>query len=385
MSFSKLSRFLLQVLTVGIAAAVVVLFLMPENREDPRPVVQVHKSDPTPQLVPSEGPVSYATAVQRAAPAVVNVYTRKVITERTHPLLNDPLFRRFFGDYFDAPRERTQTSLGSGVVVSDRGYVLTNYHVIEDADAIELLIADGRALNATVVGVDPETDLAVLKVETNDLPVITVSSRDLQVGDVVLAIGNPFGVGQTVTQGIVSATGRNRLGINTFEDFIQTDAAINPGNSGGALINAHGELVGINTAIFSRSGGSMGIGFAIPANLAQGVLAQIIEEGQVVRGWLGIEAQDLSSQLAESFGLDSVHGVVVAGVMRGGPAHDAGLRPGDIILAIDGARIADARGALNAIARVRPGHSLHIEGLRAGEPFETDAEVVQRPAAVTGD
>jgi serine protease DegS len=384
MPISKLSRFLLQAVTAGIAAAVVVLFLLPDNgaEQPPRPVIEVRHAGERVAADPGLGPVSYADAVRKAAPSVVNIFTSKQVSERRHPIIDDPLFQRFFGDQFAQPRQRTQTSLGSGVIISTEGYVLTNYHVIEDADEIEMLTADGRPVQASLVGADPETDLAVLRVENGDLPTITVgASADLEVGDVVLAIGNPFGVGKTVTQGIVSATGRNRLGINTFEDFIQTDAAINPGNSGGALVNAYGDLVGINTAIFSQSGGSLGIGFAIPIDLARDVMMQIVEHGRVVRGWLGIEVQDLSPQLVESFGLESTRGVVVAGVLRGGPAHQAGIQPGDVITTINDAEIEDARAALNAISRVRPGDRLAITGIREGEGFEADAEVTERPSA----
>jgi serine protease DegS len=377
MSVSKLGRFLVQGLVIGTVAGALLLWLGPDSVE--RPVVQLQQ-DTSPRGPAASGPVSYAEAVASAAPAVVNIYTTTVVRSAPHPFLDDPLFRRFFGDQFSTPRERTQNSLGSGVIISPQGYLLTNNHVVAEADQIEVLLSDGRSLSAELVGSDPETDLAVLRIEAADLPVATVgTARDLQVGDVVLAIGNPFGVGQTVTLGIVSATGRNRVGINTFEDFIQTDAAINPGNSGGALIDAHGRLVGINTAIVSRSGGSLGIGFAIPVELAQDVLTQILENGRVVRGWLGIEAQQLTPALAESFGIEEAAGVIIAGVMRGGPADTAGLQPGDIILELNGEPIEDPRKALEVIARQRPGAELKIRGLRDGRPFEAEATVVQRP------
>jgi serine protease DegS len=380
---SRVSRFFLQVVVVGIVAAAAVVIFFPDLVRDSRPVVEVRQGNGTPLDVRSEGPVSYADAVAHAAPAVVNIHTRKTVTQQAHPFADDPLFRRFFGDRFDAPGNRTQTSLGSGVIFSPQGYVLTNDHVVRDADEIEVMLADGRSLEAAVVGTDPDTDLAVLRVESGQegLPSITVGgSSGLRVGDVVLAIGNPFGVGQTVTQGIVSATGRSRLGINTYEDFIQTDAAINPGNSGGALINAYGELVGINTAIFTRSGGSHGIGFAIPVDLARDVMTQIIEQGQVVRGWLGIEVQEITPQLAESFGLSDRRGVLIAGVLRDSPAGRAGMRPGDIITHIGGDRVNDAQDALNFIARARPGETLHMEGVRDGKNVEIRSEVGKRPA-----
>ncbi len=321
--------------------------------------------------------VSYASAVEAAAPAVVNIHTAKRVASA--PLAADPLFRHFF-NLPDAPRERLEASLGSGVIVSDKGYILTNHHVIEGAEAIQVSLRDGRVASARVVGTDPESDLAVLKIDLPDLPVITLGHSDeLRTGDVVLAIGNPFGVGQTVTMGIVSATGRSRLGISTFEDFIQTDAAINPGNSGGALINALGQLVGINTAIFTRSGGSQGIGFAIPINLARTVTEQIIRYGRAVRGWLGVEIQDVTPALAESFRLPRVEGVLVAGVLKDGPAHRAGLRPGDLILAIDGEPVRDGQEAMNRIAAITPGQRVRLTVLRQGQQLEIEAEVGVRP------
>ncbi|MBZ0070394.1 MAG: Do family serine endopeptidase [Gammaproteobacteria bacterium] len=385
MNLRKLIVFLLQSATVGLVAAAALLLLKPELFHTEPAVVEVREV--VGQGARSgdglgSGTVSYADAVERAAPAVVNVYTAKLITQRVHPLFNDPLFQHFFGDQFGAERQRLQTSLGSGVIISAQGYVLTNNHVVSGADQIQVMISDGRSLDAKIVGVDPDTDLAVLKIKADVLPSIVIGdSARLRVGDVVLAIGNPFGVGQTVTQGIVSATGRNQLGISTFENFIQTDAAINPGNSGGALINAHGELIGINTAIFSKSGGSQGIGFAIPESLAKGVMKQIIEHGQVVRGWLGIEAQDLTPALAESFGLKDVQGVLISGVLRSGPADQAGLQPGDIVTALNDAPVSDARDSMNRIAELRPGTKLHIGGLRDGAAFTLDAVIGQRPNA----
>jgi serine protease DegS len=380
---TKVSRFFLQVVVVGVVAAAIVMVFFPDLVQESRPVVEVRQGNGSALGPRMEGPVSYADAVGHAAPAVVNIHTRKTVTEQAHPFADDPLFRRFFGDRFGSPGQRTQTSLGSGVIFSPQGYVLTNHHVIRDADEIEVMLADGRSLEANIVGTDADTDLAVLRIRNSNeaLPSITVGgSAGLRVGDVVLAIGNPFGVGQTVTQGIVSATGRSRLGINTYEDFIQTDAAINPGNSGGALINAHGELVGINTAIFTRSGGSHGIGFAIPVDLARDVMTQIIEQGQVVRGWLGIEVQEITPQLAESFSLSDRRGVLIAGVLRDSPAGRAGMQPGDIITHIGGDRVNDAQDALNFIARARPGDSLHMQGIRDGREIEIRSEVGRRPA-----
>lgn len=330
-----------------------------------------------------EGPVSYAEAVGLAAPAVVNLYTTKVVSRSAAPMFDDPVFRRFFGDNLPKQR-RMESSLGSAVIMSAEGYLLTNNHVVSGADQIVVALKDGRETLARVIGSDPETDLAVLKIDLKDLPAITLGRSDqINIGDVTLAIGNPFGVGQTVTMGIISATGRNQLGLNTYEDFIQTDAAINPGNSGGALVDAHGNLIGINTAIFSKSGGSQGIGFAIPVKLATEVMKAIVEHGQVIRGWLGIEVQPLTPELAESFGLQSRAGILVAGIYRDGPAQKAGLQPGDLILSIAGEAAIDGRRSMNQVARTKPGESIAIEVLRGGETLALSAEVGMRPPQST--
>ncbi len=379
MKIRKLVVFILQAVAVGVLAAVLMLVFLPDNLIDKRPVVEFLQDNSDRPNPLGSGTVSYAEAVNRASPAVVNIYTRKQVVARPSPLLDSPILRRFFGD-LNQPRERTQTSLGSGVIMSAQGYVLTNYHVIENADEIEVLLADGNTVTALVLGADPETDLAVLTIEVENLPTAVISdTTNLQVGDVVLAIGNPFGFGQTVTQGIISATGRDQLGINTFENFIQTDAAINPGNSGGALINAYGELVGINTAIFSKSGGSQGIGFAIPIGLASDVMSQIIEHGRVIRGWMGLDLQNISPQLAESFGLKERAGVLVAGVMRQSPAYKAGIRPGDVILLFNERLIRDAKTIQNAIASSKPNSEVEISGLRRGKQFDLVVKVGQRP------
>jgi len=382
MKLHKPVIFLFQSVTVGLAIAFLILVWRPELLNNGKKVVEFIESPPTIATPDqrSSGPVSYADAVEIAAPAVVNVHSRKTVVQSS-PLFDDPFFRRFFGEQFGiSPRKREETSLGSGVIVSDQGYILTNNHVIEGADEIRVSLHDGRSAAATVVGTDREADLAVLKVELDKLPTITLGDSDrLRVGDVVLAIGNPFGVGQTVTQGIVSATGRSELGINTFENFIQTDAAINPGNSGGALITARGELIGINTAIFSQSGGSEGIGFAIPVSLAKGSMAQIVEKGYVSRGWLGVEIQELSPSLAESFGLKVQKGVIIAGVLRNGPADKAGLEPGDIMLQLNGKEVETAHAALNVIAQTRPGDQITIHGVRNGKSLELNATVAERP------
>ncbi|MDY0205118.1 MAG: Do family serine endopeptidase AlgW [Pseudomonas sp.] len=325
------------------------------------------------------GPVSYADGVSHASPAVANLYTAKLVSKPQHPLYDDPTFKKFYGDNLPQ-QKRMESSLGSAVLMSKEGYLLTNNHVTAGADQIVVALKDGRETLARVIGSDPETDLAVLKIDLPDLPAITLGRSDsIRIGDVVLAIGNPFGVGQTVTMGIISATGRNQLGLNTYEDFIQTDAAINPGNSGGALVDAQGHLLGINTAIFSRSGGSQGIGFAIPVKLALDVMRSIVEHGQVVRGWLGLEVQALTPELAESFGLLNSPGVLVAGVYRDGPAAKAGLQPGDIILKIANQDAKDGRTSMNQVALMQPGATVDITVLRNGQALTLTASIGVRP------
>src|SRR5258706_5986873 len=304
-------------------------------------------------------PGSFRMAAQRASAAVVSINTSKA-PER-HPSTNDPWFRFFFGDQGAVP----QAGLGSGVIISPDGYVLTNNHVVEGADEIEVVLNDSRRSRAKVIGTDPDTDLAILKISLDRLPVITLRNSDaLQVGDQVLAIGNPFGVGQTVTSGIVSALGRNQLGINTFENFIQTDAAINPGNSGGALVDGYGQLMGINTAIYSRSGGSMGIGFAIPVSTAKLVLEGIVKDGVVRRGWIGVEPADLSPELMETFGVKARRGVLITGVLQNGPAAQAGVRPGDVIVEVAGKQVANVSELLSGVAALKPGAPSRFKVLR---------------------
>lgn len=323
---------------------------------------------------------SFADAAQKAIPAVVFVYTSQAVKRPRHPLQDDPLFRHFFGDEQDG-EPQSRVGLGSGVVVSPEGYILTNFHVVDGADEIEVASNDGHKYKATVVGSDPESDLAVLRIPTDHkLPVITFGNSDsLRVGDTVLAIGNPFGVGQTVTSGIVSALGRSHLGINTFENFIQTDAAINPGNSGGALIDANGTLIGINTAIYSQSGGSMGIGFAIPVSLARTVMEQIIKNGSVTRGWIGVEMQEITPELAESFKLPNTQGALIAGVMRGAPADRAGIKPGDVLLDIAGKPVKDAQAMLGMVATLEPGKVARLKLRRAGQDITADVTIGKRP------
>jgi serine protease DegS len=322
---------------------------------------------------------SYAPAVNLAAPAVVNIYTSKTVRQQVHPLLNDPFFRRFF-DRAPVPKSRIQNSLGSGVVIANQGLIITNYHVIEGADEILIALQDGRTANAAVIGRDNETDIALLKIDLENVPVIDFASDNtLQVGDISLAIGNPFGVGQTVTMGIVSATGRNQLGISTYEDFIQTDAAVNPGNSGGALVNADGKLVGINTAIYSKSGGNQGIGFAIPLNHALRVVEDLLKYGYVVRGWLGLETQELTPALKTAFGLpEQLQGQVVVGVVDNGPAYDAGLLKGDIVTHFNGQEANKGTATMRQIANLMPGDKIQLGAIRAGEFLTFEATLGQR-------
>src|SRR5438874_12579961 len=365
------------------SVAVAVLFVLSTFRPEwlpPRPARTTMLTQSAPAtFAGSVRSASYSDAVQRATPSVVNVSTSKEIRSPRHPLLNDPVFRRFFGDQLPDEAQRA-SSLGSGVIVSTTGYVLTNHHVVEAADEIEVTLADGKKLLAKVVGNDPDTDLAVLRVDADKLPAITFGSSDsLRVGDVVLAIGSPFGFSQSVTSGIVSALGRTGLGINTFENFIQTDAAINPGNSGGALIDAAGSLVGINTAIFSRSGGSMGIGFAIPVSTAKMVLDQIVKSGAVTRGWIGVEVQEITPPIAESFKLGDTRGALIAGVLRGGPADKAGVKPGDVLTEVEGKPVADPAAMLNLVAALAPGSAATMEVKRQGQDMDASVTVGRRP------
>jgi Do/DeqQ family serine protease len=339
------------------------------------------------QQAPTTGPLpqaarigSYHDAVQRATPSVVNISTSKEIRSPRHPLLNDPIFRRFFGDQLQENEAQRASSLGSGVIVSASGYVLTNHHVVEGADEIEVALHDGKRLLAKVVGSDPETDLAVLRVSAENLPAISFGSSDaLRVGDIVLAIGNPFNLGHTVTSGIVSALGRSGLGMATFENFIQTDAAINPGNSGGALIDAGGNLVGVNTLIISRTGSAMGIGFAIPVSTAKTVLEQIVKSGSVTRGWIGVEVQEITPALADSFKLGSQRGALIAGVLRNGPADKAGVKPGDVLVEVQGKPVADPTAMLNLIAALPPGAPAKMKLKRQGKDVDFTISIGRRP------
>ncbi len=362
----------------GLLAAAVILLLFPSRTDNP--VIHPEQdAGPRIQRERSEAPVSYAAAVARAAPSVVNIYTTKTVTLQRHPLFNDPFFRRFLNGGEFPEQQRMASSLGSGVIVDNDGYILTNNHVVAEADQIIILLYDGREAEATVVGTDPETDLAVLKVDLPALsPIPTGDPHEARVGDVVLAIGNPFGVGQSVTQGILSATGRG-IGLNTFENFLQTDAAINPGNSGGALIDVRGNLLGINSAILNESS-SVGIGFAIPADTAMRVMSDIIRHGRVIRGWLGVQAQQLPATVAARLGLDPPRGLIITDIHVNGPAHMAGLLPGDIITHINDQLVGDGRQGTNLIAGLLPGDTINVRVVRDGEIITFTTEAGTRPS-----
>ncbi|MBI4756480.1 MAG: Do family serine endopeptidase [Betaproteobacteria bacterium] len=371
-----------QAVTVSVAALFVVSTLKPEWLTHPRPVVQTQEVAPALPVAAADArkAVSYSDGARRALPAVVHVFTSKEIRSPRHPLMDDPVFRHFFGDRRGDMPQRA-SGLGSGVIVTPDGYILTNNHVVEAADDIEVALNDGRKFKARTVGVDPESDLAILRIQSDArLPAITFASADnSRVGDVVLAIGNPFGVGQTVTMGIISALGRSHLGINTFEDFIQTDAAINPGNSGGALVDSAGNLIGINTAIYSQSGGSLGIGFAIPVSLARSIMDQIIQTGTVTRGWIGVAPQEITPELAESYRLPATEGVVIAYVEPGGPANRAGIRVGDVLVSVQQKAIRDERQLIDTIAALPPGNRAAVHIVRCKEQLDIQVEIGRRP------
>jgi serine protease DegQ len=363
-----------QWVTVAVALLFAVQTLRPEWLAGALRSGTVVLSTATPSNSPgAPRPDSYADAVRKAQPSVVNIYTRKAA--RRGPLADDP----FFGQFFGTPGP--QQNLGSGVIVSAQGYILTNNHVVEGADQVEVAFTDGRQMAARVVGTDPETDLAVLKIEATDLPAITLgATEDVHVGDVVLAIGNPFGVGQTVTMGIVSALGRHDLGINTFENFIQTDAAINPGNSGGALVDTRGNLVGVNSAIYTRTGSSIGIGFAIPVSTARQVMEQLIQDGRVTRGWLGVGMREVTPDIAESFGMKTPRGVLISAIYQEGPAARAGVKPGDIVLSIGGRAVNDEKALLNQVAGMKPESITTLGIYRDRREVNLKVTIGKRPA-----
>ncbi|MDR3055747.1 MAG: Do family serine endopeptidase [Zoogloeaceae bacterium] len=377
----KLWLIFAQATTVALAVFFVVVTLKPEwAGRSQNNIVALHEVAVSGDAGNKAAEIGFRNAAKKALPAVVHIFTSQEVKLRRNPLLDDPIFRHFFGEGFEDDGARQESGLGSGVIVSPDGYILTNFHVIDAAAQIEVALADGRKLKARVVGSDPESDLAVIRVDTSDLPAITFGRMDnVGVGDVVLAIGNPFGVGQTVTMGIVSALGRTHLGINTFENFIQTDAAINPGNSGGALVDAEGTLIGINTAIYSRTGGSLGIGFAIPVSSARRIMEQIIQNGVVIRGWIGVEAQEITQELAESFGLPDTNGALIAGVVRGSPADQAGIKPGDVLLAVGQNDIRDPQAMLDVIAALKPGDEAAFRLRRAKSVNELKVKIGQRP------
>ena len=363
-----------QTVTVLVAVWFVLITLKPEWVQRPSWNTDLQVFEVAPGAISptvSAGSLSYAA--KKASPAVVSINTSQKAGLQKN---KDPWFRYFFGDQDDS----AQTGLGSGVIVSPQGYILTNNHVVEAADEILVMLNDGRQAQAKVIGTDPETDLAVLKVNLDKLPVMVMSnSEQLQVGDIVLAIGNPFGVGQTVTSGIISALGRNQLGINTFENFIQTDAAINPGNSGGALVDVQGNLLGINTAIYSKSGGSMGIGFAIPVSIAKQVLEGIVKDGLVTRGWIGVEPTELTPELAQTFNLSRQDGVIITGVLQTGPAFKAGIRPGDMLLAVNDHKVQNVAQLLEQVSLLKPGIEAQLKILRKEQEQVLSVTPLQRP------
>ena len=370
-----------QTATVCLAVLFVVSTLRPDllataQQGEVVTLKEPQREDPGPAAV-----TSFNGAVRKAMPAVVNIYTSQEVKRPRQPLMDDPVFRYFFGEQGD-PGVQRREGLGSGVIVSDKGYILTNHHVVESVDQIEVALADARKVPARVVGTDPDTDLAVLKVDLPRLPTITFGNAEhVRVGDVVLAIGNPFGVGQTVTLGIVSALGRTQLGITTFESFIQTDATIQPGNSGGALVDTNGNLIGINTAIYSQSprGESMGIGFAIPVSIARQVMEQIIRDGSVTRGWIGVGGRDITRELAETLQITASRGALITQVVRGGPADQAGVKPGDVLVGVNGSAVSDWGTVLNLVAVLKPGEQAKLKLQRENADTELTVTIGRRP------
>ncbi len=380
MKLIKAAGFIIQFSLIGLALAVIYLFTTSDrSREE----ILAFLFEPSTALPARRGEVvfSYADAVASSASSVVTIYTSKTVREKPHPLLEDPVFSQFFGDQLERrQRSRSETNLGSGVIIGTEGYILTNQHVIDGADEILISLPDGRGSQAVLIGEDRDTDIAILQIPIQGLAGIRIAdSKTLRVGDVVLAIGNPLNVGQTVTMGIVSATGRNRIGLNTFENFIQTDAAINPGNSGGALVNASGELIGINTAIFSQTVGAQGIGFAIPIGLALDIMEQIIEFGEVTRGWLGIEGTELTARAAVASGNPGIRGALVVGVFIDSPADMAGIRAGDIVIAVDNNPVSGIRDLLDQITLRQPGETIRVTIYRGQQKINLEMKITRRP------
>jgi len=382
MKLIKVVGFLFQFGLIGLALAVIYLVTISDRDQAEilaflSPSAEQHQ----PFSPDGSGVISYADAVSSSAPSVVTIYTSKTVTEKPHPLLDDPVFSEFFGDQLQRrQRSHSETNLGSGVIIGSEGYILTNQHVIDGADEILISLADGRGSQAVLIGEDRDTDIAILQIPITGLTGIRFADMPtIRVGDVVLAIGNPLNVGQTVTMGIVSATGRNRIGLNTFENFIQTDAAINPGNSGGALVNAHGELIGINTAIFSQRVGAQGIGFAIPISLALDIMQQIIEFGEVTRGWLGVEGTEINARAALATGDPGIKGALIVGVFIDGPADKAGIRAGDIVVDVDGEAVSGIRDLLDKVTRHNPGEWIQVTIYRGPDEMILDMKISQRP------
>jgi len=367
-----------QATTIGLAVLFVINTLKPGLLHSG--VVTLYEND-KPENGSTVPMVSFSAAAQKVMPAVVNVFTTSEIKNPNNAFMDDPRFRFFFGDQFEDNEPQQTSSLGSGVLVSHNGYILTNHHVVEAAEQIEVALADGRKAKGHIIGSDPETDLAVIKIELgNNLPAITFGQSDqARVGDIVLAVGNPFAVGQTVTMGIVSALKRNHLGLNAFENFIQTDAAINPGNSGGALVDVNGNLIGINSAIYSPNGGSLGIGFAIPVSTAKKIMEQIIQSGSVTRGWIGVAVQEITPELAESFKLGKIQGVLISEVVRGGPADQAKVKAGDILTSVDNKPLVDSNSMLETIAALQPGKSVALKLLRNQSEVVVQVKIGKRP------
>ncbi len=378
LQMNKLWLIFAQTVTILLAIFFVVSTLRPELLPwTPRGKIATIKeyTSANPSIIPD----SFNAAAETAMPAVVNIFTSKEVRSQTHPQLDDQAFQFFFGDRF-SPKTKQTSSLGSGVIVSAEGYILTNHHVVEAASEIQIALVDGRNARAKIIGSDPESDLAVLKIDLENLPSITIgNSESAKIGDIVLAIGNPFAVGQTVTMGIIGAKGRSQVGINTFENFIQTDAAINPGNSGGALTDTAGNLIGINTAIWSRTGGSLGIGFAIPVSAAIQIMKQIIETGSVTRGWLGVSMHDVTPELVESLKLKKLGGILITGVLKDGPADQAGIKPGDILQAVDGDEISNSAEVLNLVAALPPGRTVLLTIIRSQSEKSFKVTVGKRP------
>lgn len=373
----KLIDYIAVPVVTGLAVAAVLLLLFPELRGPSNSSNYDDDLKAGSPMAGFSGPVSYARAVQSAAPSVVNIYTRTITKQSNHPLLNHPFFRRLY----DQQQQRVQRSLGSGVIMDTRGFIVTSHHVVDRVDEILVLLYDGREVPASVVGTDPETDLAVLKITSDNLQGIDIGNPDqIQIGDVVLAIGNPFGMGQTVTQGIISATRRNGLNLNTFENYIQTDADINPGNSGGALIDAYGNLLGINSAKINLKD-SEGIGFAVPIDEVQKVLTDIVTHGRVVRGWLGFEAHQLTPALSKHLNIDITSGLMITGIAKDGPAHTAGMRPGDIVTSINDTPVTNAQLSIRQIAGMVPGEPIQLQLQRNSQSINITATTGSRPTA----